>query len=310
MCDIWKANRNGVEITAEQFAPHVEAVRRLNVQWVTLSGGEALMHSNLWQLCRQLKQVDVRIILLSTGLLLRRHAADVVRWCDEVIVSLDGSAAVHDAIRNVPRAFDRLHEGLSAIRELVPDLRMTGRCVLQRQNFRDLPNTIEAAHDLQLDQISFLAADVSTAAFNRPQLWGNERVAEVALSPDEVAEFRRIVTATIKDYADDFATGYIAESPAKIWRLVQYYDALNGHDEFPPVACNAPWVSTVIEPDGRVRPCFFHEPYGNIHEQPLAEILNSPTAVAFRRDLVVSENPICRKCVCSLNLSPRAPLTI
>jgi len=306
MCDIWKANRNGTEITTEQLAPHIEAFRELGVQWVTLSGGEALMHSNLWALCRQLKRLDVRITLLSTGLLLKKHAADVVRWCDEVIVSLDGSREVHNAIRRVPRAYERLAEGVAALREVEPGIRITGRCVLQRENYADLPNVIAAAREIGLDEISFLAADVSTTAFNRPQLWGDERVAQVALSPNEVADFRRVLEETFERYAHAFSTGYVAESPDKLRRLTRYYGALNGDGDFPPVKCNAPWVSTVIEADGTVRPCFFHEPLGNINEASLPAILNGEKSLAFRRNLDMERDPICRKCVCTLYLGPRA----
>jgi MoaA/NifB/PqqE/SkfB family radical SAM enzyme len=308
MCDIWKANRNGQEITAEQLRPHLDTFRQLDVRWVTLSGGEALMHSNLWTLCRMLKELDIKITLLSTGLLLKRFAADVVRWCDEVIVSLDGSRQVHDTIRNVPRAYDRLAEGVAALHALDPAYRVTARCVVQRQNYFDLPHVVDAAHELGLDQVSFLAADVSSTAFNRPKPWGDERVAEVALSPNEVAEFGQILDDMVVQYRDDFAAGFIAESPGKLQRLHQYYAALNGDSDLPPVTCNAPWVSTVIEADGTVRPCFFHPALGNIHQQPLSQILNSDKAIAFRRNLDMDQDPVCGKCVCTLHLGPRTPL--
>jgi Fe-coproporphyrin III synthase len=306
MCDIWKANRSGQEITRDLLAGHLDDFRRLRVRWVVLSGGEALMHSNLWALCALLKELDIKITLLSTGLLLARHATDIVRWCDEVIVSLDGSQEVHDAIRNVPRAYARLAEGVVALRARSPAFPVSARCVLQRRNFRDLPNIIVAAHTLGLDQISFLAADVSTEAFNRPDLWDEARAGDVALSPLEVVEFEEILEATIGRYSTDFESGFIAESPAKMRRLVRYYGALNGAGTFPATVCNAPWVSTVIEADGAVRPCFFHPPLGNIHEEPLEAILNAPAAIAFRQNLDVTQDPVCRKCVCTLHLGPRA----
>lgn len=309
MCDIWKANVNGTEITAEQLEPHMEAFRELGVKWVTLSGGEALMHRNLWALCCQLEQqLGARITLLSTGLLLKKYAAEVVRWCDEVIVSLDGSREVHNAIRRIPRAYERLVEGVQALRERDRAYRVTGRCVVQRQNYADLPNIIASAQEIGLDEISFLAADVSTTAFNRPQLWGDDRVDEVALSPNEVAHFREVLEEVFERFAGAFAAGYVAESPEKMRRLAHYFAALNGDGEFPPVKCNAPWVSTVIEADGTVRPCFFHEELGNVHEQSLPEILNGEKALAFRRNLDMEQDPICRKCVCTLHLGPRAEI--
>jgi MoaA/NifB/PqqE/SkfB family radical SAM enzyme len=305
MCDIWKANANGQEIAPEALARHVETFRRFGVRWVVLSGGEALMHSNLWVLCAMLKELDIKITLLSTGLLLKRHATEVVRWCDEVIVSLDGSREVHDSIRRVPRAYDKLAEGVAALRALDPRFRITARSVVQRQNFADFPNIIAASRELGLDQVSFLPVDVSSEAFNRPVPWGDERVSEAALSPNEVAAFARILEQTIAERAEDFAAGFIAESPEKLRRIPRYFAVLNGEGEFPPVTCNAPWVSTVVEADGTVRPCFFHRALGNIHEQSLDTILNSPDAVAFRRTLDMERDPICRKCVCTLHVGLR-----
>ena len=305
MCDIWKANRAGREIARDDLAQHITALRELHVRWVVLSGGESLMHSNLWTLCELLKGLEVKISLLSTGLLLTRFAPDIVRWCDDVIVSLDGSREVHNAIRRVPRAYERLAEGIAALKALAPHFRVTARCVVQRRNYRDLPHIIAVAHHLTLQQISFLAVDVATTAFNRPTPWGEERVATVALSPDEVRDFEGIVEGTIRAHAEDFASGFIAEPPEKLRRLPRYFDALNDQGDFPETVCNAPWVSTVIEADGSVRPCFFHRTLGNIHQQPLTEILNSDEAIAFRRDLDVTRDPICRQCVCSLHLDPR-----
>ena len=310
MCDIWKANQSKQELTRADLAEHMESIRKLHVQQVVLSGGEALMHTNLWTLCELLKELPASITLLSTGLLLKRNAPDIIRWTDEVIVSLDGSEAVHNQIRNIPNAYSRLAEGILALKTIAPNYRVTARSTLQRRNFLDLPNIIRAAHNLGLDGISFLAADVSSAAFNRAKPWDQTHISDVALTDDEVMQFAVVVEQTIQDFASDFASHYIAESPAKLRRLVQYFAALNGQAEFPSHACNAPWVSTVVEADGTVRPCFFHQPFGNVHQNSLAEILNSEQAITFRRNLNVRTNPTCVKCVCTLNLPTRASFPI
>jgi MoaA/NifB/PqqE/SkfB family radical SAM enzyme len=307
MCDIWQANSEKRELTREDLERQMSSMRNLHVQRVVLSGGEALMHQNLWLLCELLREMDVEITLLSTGLLLKVFAADVVKWCDEVIVSVDGSREVHNAIRRVPRAFERLGEGIAALRALEPSYPVSARCVLQRSNFRDLPNIILAAHEISLNRISFMAVDVSSTAFNRPEPWEEPRVAEVALDREETAEFAAIVEDVIQRFASDFDSRFISESPDKLRRLPRYYAALNQEGAFPTTVCNAPWVSSVVEADGTVRPCFFHRSFGNIHEQPLETILNSPDAVAFRRGLDVKTDPTCKACVCTLSLGRRTP---
>jgi MoaA/NifB/PqqE/SkfB family radical SAM enzyme len=308
MCDIWQANSEMRELSRQDIERQLPSLGSLHVQRVVLSGGEALMHQNLWTLCELLRELDIQITLLSTGLLLKVFASRIVEWCDEVIVSIDGSRDTHNAIRRVPRAFERMAEGIAMLRQQRPGFPVSARCVLQRTNFRDLPNIIVAAHEIGLDRISFMSVDVSSTAFNRPTPWEEPRASEVALDAGETAEFREIVEATIQQFALDFASGYIAENPDKLRRLPRYYAALNREADFPETFCNAPWVSAVVEADGQVRPCFFHRSFGNIHEQPLQDILNSAESIAFRRDLDVKANPICKTCVCTLSLGRRTPV--
>jgi MoaA/NifB/PqqE/SkfB family radical SAM enzyme len=303
MCDIWRSTTRA-ELSSSDVARWVEEWRGLGVRRVVLSGGEALMHSNLWELCDILRAAGIGITILSTGLLLRQHALDLVQRCDDVVVSLDGPQAIHDQIRNVPHAFARLVDGVAAVKAADPTVAVTARCTIQRANYHALRATVAAAHSMGLERISFLAADVTSDAFNRPGGWDDERVGQVALAADDLPLLDAEICALEGERAGDFASGYIAESPEKLRRrLSQYFAALLGMNVFFPNECNAPWVSSVIESDGTVRPCFFQPPLGNIHSDgALGAILNSPQALAWRQGLDVRRDAICRKCVCSLSL--------
>ena len=114
MCDIWRATTRD-ELAAADVARWLTEWRELGVRRVVLSGGEALLHSQLWELCDHLRAAEIGITILSTGLLLRRHAADLVQRCDDVVVSLDGPQPIHNQIRNIPRAYEKLAEGVKAV---------------------------------------------------------------------------------------------------------------------------------------------------------------------------------------------------
>ena len=262
------------------------------------------MHSNLWKFCSMLKQQNIKITLLSTGLLLNHHAQQIIENVDEVIVSLDGSIEVHNEIRNIPHAYEKLAEGVLALKKLQPSFSIKGRSVLQKKNFRDFNGILQAAKKIGLDQISFLGADVSTDAFNRTQPWDEKKVSSVALDEEEITEFNNILHLSFIDFKNDYDSKFIAESPAKMLTIAQHYSGLLGITEFPTKKCNAPWVSAVVEADGEVRPCFFHPSYGNANGQDLISVVNSESAIVFRKQLDVTKNPICQKCVCSLYISP------
>jgi len=308
MCDIWKGNNNLHQLEESDISELLISLKKLNTKMVVLSGGEALMHPNFFKLCGILKANQLSITVLSTGLLLKKFANEIVSGTDEVIVSLDGSREVHDKIRNIPDAFEKLKEGVQELKKINKNYRITGRSVIQRMNYLDFPNIVDAAREIGLDQISFLTADVTTDAFNRAEPWGGEKADEVKLSLSDLQQFKGIIESLINNHTKDFENKFIAESPEKIRRFYSYYAAYHGLSSFPQNACNAPWVSAVIEADGSVRPCFFHAISGNIKEAQLTDILNSEDSVNFRKNLDMDTNPICEKCVCYLNLSPFAKL--
>ena len=308
MCDIWKGNNNVKQLNEADIEKLLSSLKKFNTKSIVMSGGEALMHPNFFRLCEIIKAHKMSITILSTGLLLQKYTNEIIAMTDEVIVSLDGSKEVHDKIRNIPNAYEKLKEGVQSIKKIKKDYRVTGRSVIQHANYLDFPNIVDAAHEIGLDQISFLTADVSTDAFNRPELWSEDKIGEISLSIDELKKFKDIIEYLIKSHSKDFQNGFIAESPDKIRRFYFYYAAFYGLNEFPEVRCNAPWVSTVIEPDGTIRPCFFHKKIGSIFDNTVDEILNSDESISFRKNLNMQTDPICKKCVCSLNLSPFAKL--
>ena len=302
MCDIWKANNDKREIAVEELQRHMRQFVKLKVREVVFSGGEALMHSNLWRLCSLFKESKIRITILSTGLLLQKYATEIITHCDEVIVSLDGSQAVHDKIRNIPDAYSKLADGVMELKKLEPDFKISGRCVLQRYNYFDFENIVKSAREIGLDKISFLAADVSTSAFNHLEARDDSQTSEVALNEKKTEEFEDVIRNSFTNLAKEYSSEFISERPEKMLKLVQYYKALNGIGDYPETICNAPWVSAVIESDGSVMPCFFHKPYGNVYNHDLLQVINSTEAIDFRKKLNVKDNPICKKCVCSLQV--------
>ncbi len=304
MCDIWKGNKIVEQLEESDVQKLLDSLTRLNTKEVVMSGGEALMHPAFFRLCKILKSNKIKLTILSTGMLLKKYANEIIKYTDEVIVSLDGSKNIHDKIRNIPDAYEKLKEGVKELKNLNQKFTVTARCVIQKENFEDFPNIVDSAHEIGLDQISFLAADVTTDAFNRPEFWDDEKVGEVSLSKEQLPVFKEVIDSLIQTHSKDFEDKFIAESPEKIKRFYDYYAAFCQITEFPKVRCNAPWISAVVEANGSVRPCFFHQVVGNIKAESLNEIVNSERSISFRKNLDVDTNPICLKCVCSLNLSP------
>jgi len=304
MCDIWKNNRHAQQLNEEDISGLLGALKRFGTRQVVMSGGEALLHGNFFRLCALLKKTGVRITLLSTGLTLKKNADRLPEYVDDLIVSLDGDESTHDYIRQINGAFGKLREGVLYLKSIQPSFPISSRTVIHRLNYEKWPAIIETAKEMGIDKVSFLPADVSSTAFNRQVPWEPQRQSEIALHTDDLPRLEAVLEELFRNYRQAFDSRFIAESMDKLYQIHTYYAALLGMASFPYRKCNAPWVSAVIEADGSVRPCFFHQPIGNIREENLSQVLNGRKGMQFRKQLDMSANDTCRRCVCSLHLSP------
>jgi Fe-coproporphyrin III synthase len=301
MCDIWRI-REAQQITPADLERQLDAIRNLGVRWTVFSGGEPQLNQQWSCLAQMLRLAGSRVTLLTAGLLLKAQAQAVAESVDDVIVSLDGPPPVHNRIRRIPDAFEQMAEGVSALRQFRPEMPVRARCTVQKANHRSLRAVVQSAREIGLNSISFLAADLTSSAFNRPQGWLPDRLDRVALASEEIDALEAEVETLVDEQVADLDSGFVVENANKLRRIVQHFRAHLHQAESVAPRCNAPWVSAVIEASGDVRPCFFHPVLGNIHHQALPEIVNGAEAMRFRVSLDVASNPICRKCVCSLHL--------
>ena len=299
MCDIWRIGK-AQQLSPADLEPHLSGFRKLGVSWVVFSGGEPQLNEKWSYLANLVRSAGSRVTLLTAGLLLGAQAALVVDCVDDVIVSLDGPAAIHNCIRRVPDAFERMADGVRALHRLKPQMPVRARCTVQKANHFSLRATVRSAKELGLTSVSFLAADLASTAFNRPEAWSPHRADRVALNHEEVEALQEEVDHLIDEYRTDLQSGFIVESAQKLGRIVDHFRSYLGQAQDVAPRCNAPWVSAVIEASGDVRPCFFHPILGNIHRQTLTDIVNSAEALRFRSNLDVASNEICKRCVCSL----------
>ena len=301
-CDWWKRSEED-DLTLEEIAGVARVLPALGTRLVVFSGGEPLLRPEVFSAAELFRAEGARLHLLTSGVLLERRAEGVARAFERVVVSLDAtSRALYGAVRGVA-ALDTVEAGVAKLRRLAPEVVVTARSTLHRMNFRELPGLIDHAKSLGLDGISFLAADVDSTAFGRTAAPGAG--SGLLLTRDEVGEFEALVDRTIDEYAADIDSGFVAQSGEKLRRLPRHYRAALGDGPFPAPACDAPWVSAVVDANGDVRPCFFHAVIGNVRRDSLRVIVEDHLP-AFRRGLDVQADATCRRCVCSLKTGWRS----
>src|SRR3954467_3953900 len=102
MCDIWKDNKNLKQLTDLDVSTLLCSLKKFGTRQVVMSGGEALLNPNFFRLCEILQNEKIKITLLSTGLTIKRNAHQLVKFVNEIVVSIDGDEKTHDSIRNIP----------------------------------------------------------------------------------------------------------------------------------------------------------------------------------------------------------------
>jgi len=295
-CDYWRHGKRDVSLeSVQRLLPDMAA---LGTHTALISGGEPLLHREWEAIARLLRGQGIDLWLLTAGLALAKHARRAAALFRTITVSLDGSCAeTYARIRGVD-AFDKVCEGVrTAVAAGVP---VSLRVTVQRSNYRELPAFVKLAHELGASQVSFLAIDVSNPhAFARTEQFPHE----LALRAEDLPVMDALLAQLESDHAADFASGFIAESPARLRARRDYFAALCGQGAFPAVRCNAPEFSAVVGVDGRVAPCFFIDaPPGAAGG--LADALASGPSQQLRADIRAGKRRECERCVCSMWRDP------
>ncbi len=298
-CDYWRHGK--LDMSIESVERLLPSFKQFGTRIVLLSGGEPLINPQWPAIAQRLRDNGMRVWLLTSGLSLAKHARRAAPLFDAITVSLDGTDRnTYAAIRGLD-AFDPVCEG---IRRSVASGRRPGiRVTVQRSNYRQLAAFVELAQGLGAGQVSFLAVDIANPhAFGRT----DEFAADLALRAADLPQLAAALEDLERRFMPEFRSGFIAESPQKLRRILQYFTAILARGPYPPIRCNAPEFSVVIGTDGRLQPCFFIAGPSDavippIHQgSDLSIPLNGPSMMNLRAAIRAGERPECKTCVCSL----------
>jgi len=293
------------ELTLTEIEKLADELYSFGLKHIVYSGGEPLLRRDFVQICEIFSKLGVKQSLLTNGLLLEKRVGEIQKYLKEIIVSIDGADAnTHNSIRGL-NSFDQILKGVRSAVGSPEKREVSIRTVLQKRNFRQYPEMIELAKSLGVNRISFLSADVFSDSFGRDTRGYMESNENILLNRDEVKEFREIIEDAITKYKDDFDRRFISESPEKMFRILEYYEACIGQGEYPRNTCNAPMVSAVITSTGSILPCYFLPAYGNVRKGKVKELIKGESIKKVRRDVKDYVLERCKQCVCTLHVNPQ-----
>jgi MoaA/NifB/PqqE/SkfB family radical SAM enzyme len=289
-CDIWRPGPREQALTLDERLAVIEEALGAGVREVFLTGGEPLLSADLWPIAKRLKEAKVKRTLATNGMRLAVHAREVAAFFDEVYVSLDGASPTsHDLARGTRSAFARLSAGIEAVRAQAPRPRLVARSVLHAKNLTDFEAFPEAARRLGFDRISFLALDASSPAFGaHPESRRGLVPSDRAVDGFEAAIDRLEARGELGDF--------VLESADRLRVVARRLRASGGGAAGPRPDCDVATWSSVVETDGRVRPCFFHAPAGDVRHGLMAVRRSRAYSEGLLR--ITGPNETCARCVC------------
>jgi MoaA/NifB/PqqE/SkfB family radical SAM enzyme len=296
------------ELTLEEIKKLANELYKFGLKHIVYSGGEPLLRRDFVNICEVFEKLHVKQSLLTNGLLLEKRVEDIQKFFREIIVSIDGADdATHNSIRGL-NSFDQILKGIKRAVASPQRNCVSIRTVIQKRNYRQLPEMIELAKSLGVDRISFLSADVFSDSFGRDTRGYADKNENILLSHDETIEFRKIIEDAISRYKEEFDNKFISESPDKMFRILKYFEASIGKSDYPINTCNAPMVSAVITSTGNILPCYFLPSFGNIRKEPISNLLNNNDIKSTRKNVRGYILERCKQCVCTLHVNSRKAL--
>ncbi len=275
-----------------------------------LWGGEPFLYRDLMPLVAHMKKRRSFVAIASNGTCVKKHAEQLVRLgLDNLMISLDGPAELHDLIRGVPGTFDKLAETMREINRWkkalnTPKPYILFLMTLTPTTLEHIVSTMEIGEELKTDffwiyyswfttkKLGLAHQQVMKSEFgcNATSWQGYDSDPSRFDLTKLIAEMRRV-------RAHNWTFPWLALPKLTEEQIPQYFS--EPWNTFGNTRCVSPWVTTEIQANGDVATCRDHPDYivGNIKDEPLLKIFNNAKYRKFRQRLQKKGLlPICARC--------------
>lgn len=270
-CDYSPGDHGMIDI--DQWKSVVDAAARLSTQVVSITGGEAMLRKDLFELIEYIRANRMTVHLNTNGLLLRdKNVAQLVATGVETVsISIESTdSKVHDAIRGKGTLAHTI-EGIRRLRRASPDVRIGLNTVLNRHNIDSMPGLVRFAQQEGLNQVKFAPIHTNLQHKDKPL----DDYADMVFSPEDADAVKDSVEAiraelehtSLESCSDSFFDGIpdLYREPAS-----NFY-------------CYAGYAVCVVNPQGEVSACFDKPACANVRDQPLDKIWRSPEFQRHRK---------------------------
>lgn len=219
------------EMDRDQILFALESFMDMGTRYVSLDGGEPLLHPNIHDIVRMLIGRGVKVVMNSNGVLVPRQLP-LVRMLSKIKISLDGPQDRHDAMRG-RGAHVKAVDGVRAAQRVGTAVELT--CTLGQHNHDVVDQTVDLAESLGAPIVFqpvgaslFLGSDRDGSAFALEPLAARRALARV----ERLKRNGRAV--------------------ANRWPSLRHFRRFDRDTALP---CAAGWIMATLDPSGALWPC-------------------------------------------------------
>ncbi len=256
----------GPELSMEEIRALLADLRRAGTLFLTLTGGEAMVHPRFWEIADEAASRGFAVSVLSNGTLLTERACDRLAaypnlW--SVSLSVYGAEApTHDGVTRTPGSFDRTLAGARRLRDR--GVRTSLKFIVMKANAAEVGAMLE---------------------------WADAEGFEFSVDP--------AITGRYDGTSGSLSTRVDAETLEALYRgplqsLVGPARTGTGDHDF---RCNCARGNAAVSSTGEVYPCIATPlRAGSIREKPFSEIWAASPVFRWIRGLRLSDLKTCAPC--------------
>jgi MoaA/NifB/PqqE/SkfB family radical SAM enzyme len=302
------------EIDLDLATSVVDALRHARPK-ICIDSTEPLLYRHLGALVEHVSARHMQSLVLTNGLLLSDRARGLVEaGLDELVVSIDGPAAINDEVRGLPGLTAKAYAGLEEVRRVTAD--RAGKGPVLRINAvisaHSQDHLLDLLHELAALEVgltsvtlyhqNFVSRDMaerhnSTFGIELPVAMSNcEQADPEAVDVSRLAE--QVRALQVRPWP--FSVRWVPAIEGKD-ELRRYYSA--HHEIVGSSRCLAPWMIMRVKPNGDVGVIgrCFDIPFGNCRDENPLQLFNGVSMRLFRRVLLDNDlMPACTRCCGSL----------
>jgi len=273
VCDLEHGYRDEDELTTGQWKNLIhDAATSLGTTLAVISGGEALLRNDLFDIIRFAADEGVSIHLCTNALLLNEEK--ILRLRDSgvstVSISIEGPQAdIHEYIRG-PNTFTPVINAIHKLREIAPQIHIGINYVITKYNYIYMTDMLHFAETLRVHQIKFAPIHTNLLHKNKDFSECSDLLFQEEDIPALEKEVQRVREAcrksSLNTTTDDFFNG-ISQLPHTS-RCVR---------------CYAGYAICSVSPSGYVAPCSEFDSSFNVKERSIVDIWRDPAFHLLRK---------------------------